>query len=77
MPRGLRRTTGETLIALISAAQAHLRVVAPYIDESGVTVLMDAIVAATMRDIMVEVFEPRQSLKGQAAAALVAQTVKS
>lgn len=61
LPPGLRRTTGETLIGLVTGAESTLRIVAPYVDEAGLGFLSDAIVAASQRRVSVEVFEPRWS----------------
>jgi phosphatidylserine/phosphatidylglycerophosphate/cardiolipin synthase-like enzyme len=61
LPPGLRRTTAETLITLVAGSERDLRIAAPYIDESGLGFLGDVIVAASQRDVNIEVFEPRTS----------------
>lgn len=53
-----RRTTGETLIRLASTARERIRLVAPYVDEPGLGLLAEALVAATRRRVVVELFEP-------------------
>lgn len=57
LPTGLRRTTGETLVALVSEAEHTLRFAAPYVDEAGLGVLTDVVAAATSRGVSVEVFQ--------------------
>jgi phosphatidylserine/phosphatidylglycerophosphate/cardiolipin synthase-like enzyme len=63
-PTGLRRTTGETLIALVTEATARVRLSAPFIDARGLAVLTDALVGATTRRVEVEVFDPGPDLDG-------------
>lgn len=58
LPRGIRRTTGETLIGLALTARDRIRLVAPYVDEPGIEFLADAIAAATRRGVVVELFHP-------------------
>jgi phosphatidylserine/phosphatidylglycerophosphate/cardiolipin synthase-like enzyme len=58
LPRGLRRTTGETMIGLASTARERIRLAAPYVDEPGIGFLADAIAAATRRGVMVDLFDP-------------------
>lgn len=65
LPRGLRRTTAETLVVLATEATTALRFTAPYVDIAGIGILTDAIAGATARGVDVEVFEP----KGWAPAA--------
>jgi phosphatidylserine/phosphatidylglycerophosphate/cardiolipin synthase-like enzyme len=57
LPTGLRRTTGETLVALVSEAEHAVRFAAPYVDEAGLGVLTDVAAAATRRGVGVEVFQ--------------------
>jgi len=61
LPAGLRRTTAETLVNLLSGSRARARLVAPFVDEVGMGYLTDAIVAATRRRVAVEVFLPVRS----------------
>ena len=58
LPDGLRRTTGETLIGLASTADERIRLAAPYVDEPGITLLAEALAAATRRGVRVELFDP-------------------
>lgn len=67
LPQGLRRTTGETLIYLVTSAIYRIRLAAPFMDESGVGYLIDALVAATRRDVVVELFLPTRSTHGAQA----------
>lgn len=61
LPVGLRRTTGETLMRLVVEATAALRLVSPFIDRTGLDFLSDALAAATMRGVRVEVLHPTHS----------------
>jgi phosphatidylserine/phosphatidylglycerophosphate/cardiolipin synthase-like enzyme len=47
LPFGLRRTTGETLMQLVTQATRSLRLVAPFIDRPGMAFLADALAAST------------------------------
>lgn len=58
LPPGVRRTTGETIVGLINGAELRLCFAAPYVDPGGVATIMDAVVAATSRGVMVEIFDP-------------------
>jgi len=75
MPQGLRRTTGETLIYLITSAVRRIRLVAPFMDESGVGYLVDALAAATRRNVSVELFVPTRSTHCVEAIAALGATV--
>ncbi len=77
LPRGLRRTTAETLVALVNGCNSGLRIAAPYIDEPGLGFLGHAIVAATRREVNVEVFEPRTSEEARAAISGVETLVRA
>lgn len=59
LPPRLRRTTGETLVGMVSEAERSVRLVAPYVDEAGLGIVADVAAAATMRGVAIEVF--RQS----------------
>jgi phosphatidylserine/phosphatidylglycerophosphate/cardiolipin synthase-like enzyme len=72
LPRGLHRTTGETLLSLVSEARTTLRITAPFLDETAVTFLADALVAATSRGVSFEVFTPTRSTHAPAAIAWLA-----
>lgn len=61
LPGGLRRTTGETLVQLVVQAQTNLCLAAPFIDRPGLSFLGDALVAATARGTMLEIFLPTRS----------------
>lgn len=74
-PRGLRRTTAETLISLVSEANHTLRFAAPYIDPEGIGLLVDAIAAATSRGVTVEVVQPPRWLPAVSAVALLQERV--
>ena len=75
LPSGLRRTTAETLIHLLNNSRARARLVAPFVDEVGVGYLTDAIVAATLRRVAVEVFLPVRSTNSAAALGHLAAAV--
>lgn len=58
LPAGVRRTTGETIVGLVNGAETRLRFAAPYVDAGGVAAITDAVVAATLRNVKVEIFDP-------------------
>ena len=60
LPAGLRRTTGETLVGLVSEAEGSVRIVAPYVDETGLGIVADVAAAATARGVVVEVFQQQR-----------------
>lgn len=61
LPSGLRRTTGETLMQLVVSATRTLRLVAPFIDRSGLAFVSDALAAATARGVSLEILMPTRS----------------
>jgi phosphatidylserine/phosphatidylglycerophosphate/cardiolipin synthase-like enzyme len=58
LPRGLRRTTGETIIGLATSARERIHLSAPYLDTQGIGFLFDAISAATVRGVSIRLFDP-------------------
>ena len=64
---GVRRTTAETLIQVLNNSRIRCRLVAPFVDEVGVGYLTDAIVAATLRRVAIEVFLPVRSTNSEVA----------
>lgn len=75
LPRGLRRTTGETMIGLASNAEQRIRLAAPYVDQSGIGFLTDSLVAATRRGVAVELFDPRSWEPARAATAALTEAI--
>ena len=61
LPPGLRRTTGETLMQLVSQSTRTLRLVAPFIDWLGLSFLSDGLSAATARGVAVQILLPTRS----------------
>ncbi|MDA8312467.1 MAG: phospholipase D family protein [Actinomycetota bacterium] len=61
LPVGLRRTTGETFVQLVTEATATLRLAAPFIDRPGISYLADALAAATSRGVRLEILLPTRS----------------
>jgi len=61
LPLGLRRTTGETLMQLVSQSTRTLRFVAPFIDWLGLSFLSDALSAATARGVKLQILLPTRS----------------
>jgi phosphatidylserine/phosphatidylglycerophosphate/cardiolipin synthase-like enzyme len=61
LPAGLRRTTGETLVQLVTQATRTLHLVAPFIDRTGISFLADALAAATARGVRLEILVPTRS----------------
>lgn len=76
LPDGVRRTTGETMIGLVSQAKRALRFTAPYIDNPGIGFLTDAVVAATLRGVIVELYEPRPWPPGKGATSALGEAVR-
>ena len=52
---------GETLIKIIVEAHHYVRFAAPFINDSGMLVIADAIAAATKRDVTVEIINSPRS----------------
>jgi phosphatidylserine/phosphatidylglycerophosphate/cardiolipin synthase-like enzyme len=75
LPRGLRRTTGETMIGLASTAHRRIRLAAPYVDERGIGFVAEAIAAATRRGVMVDLFDPANWEPARAAMAALRDAV--
>lgn len=61
LPAGLTRTTGETLVQLVTQSTNSLRLAAPFIDPSGISYLVDALAAATARGVRLEILLPTRS----------------
>ena len=61
LPTGLRHTTGETLVQLVVQATSTLRLVAPFIDQPGLSFISDALAAATARRVRLEILLPTRS----------------
>jgi Phosphatidylserine/phosphatidylglycerophosphate/cardiolipin synthases and related enzymes len=61
LPAGLRRTTGETLMQVVVEATRTLRLVSPFIDRPALDFLADALAAATLRGVRLEVLLPTRS----------------
>jgi hypothetical protein len=61
LPPGLRRTTGETLMQLVTQSTKSLRLVAPFIDWLGLSFLSDALSAATARGVDLQILLPTRS----------------
>jgi PLD-like domain len=68
LPAGLRRTTGETLVGLVSEAERLVRIVAPYVDETGLGVVAEVAAAATTRGVELEVFQQTRWARGEREA---------
>ncbi len=61
LPAGLHRTTGETLVQLVVQATSTLRLVAPFMDQPGLSFIGDALAAATIRGVHLEILLPTRS----------------
>lgn len=77
LPSGLRRTTGETLMQLVSQATKSLLLVAPFIDGAGMVFLADALAAATARGVRFQVLLPTRSTHASAALNDLEATIRS
>jgi phosphatidylserine/phosphatidylglycerophosphate/cardiolipin synthase-like enzyme len=67
LPPGLRRTTGETMIGMITEARARIRLTTSFVDEAGLRFLIEPIAAATRRGVSVDVFDPHGWMPARAA----------
>lgn len=76
LPRGLRRTTGETMIGMAASARRLVRLSAPYVDEPGIRFLLDSIAASTARGVTVELFDPRAWEPARAAVEALERAVR-
>lgn len=74
-PTGLRRGTGETLLHLAARAHRRIRLAAPFMDETGLTFLREAIVGATQRGVTVEIFAPTRGAHAQAPLQALSERV--
>ncbi len=72
----LHRTTAETLIGLVNGAETRLRLAAPYMDEQGVGYLAESIVAATLRQVAIELIRPAQGKREHASIASLHHSVR-
>lgn len=77
LPVGVWRTTGETLVGLASQARYRIRLAAPYMDQTGIGFLTDAIVAATERGVTVDLFAPGGGESARAAALALGRAVRA
>ena len=69
LPPGLRHTTADALVYLVTNAASRIRLAAPFMDETGVGYLTDALVSATRREVTVELFLSTRSTHGGRAVA--------
>jgi len=75
LPDGLRRTTGETLIQLVSQSSRSLRLVAPFIDWPAMSFLSDALSAVTSRGVSLQILLPTRSTHASDALDQLKQAV--
>jgi phosphatidylserine/phosphatidylglycerophosphate/cardiolipin synthase-like enzyme len=77
LPDGLRRTTAETLMRLVSESTTTLRIIAPFVDWVGLSFLADALSAATARGVRLRILLPTRSThSAEALDALEATIVR-
>ena len=76
LPTGLRRTTGETLVQLVTTAALRIRMVSPFIDLPGLSFLGDTLAAATARGVVLEVLLPTRSTHADEALADLRGTIQ-
>lgn len=55
MPSGITRSTAETLVGAITAAEHQVRLAVPFIDERGIGYIAEALAAASKRGVGVQV----------------------
>lgn len=77
LPEGVRRTTGETLIQLVTEAKRRVRIVAPFVDETGIGYMTDAIAAATVRGTKVSILSPSRSIRGEQALRCLREQIRA
>jgi phosphatidylserine/phosphatidylglycerophosphate/cardiolipin synthase-like enzyme len=76
LPKGVRRTTGETLAALMSSASTRIAMVAPFFDATGASYLGESIAAATARGVDVVLYLPQDVARKKAALEALGQAVR-
>lgn len=77
LPKGLHRTTGETLIRLVVEATRTLRLVSPFIDTAGLDFLADALASATLRGVRLELLLPTRSTHSDDAISRLRSTIET
>jgi len=76
LPDGVRRTTAETLAALMSSATRRIAMVAPFFDATGASYLGESIAAATDRGVEVVLYLPQDVARKEAALRALALSVR-
>jgi phosphatidylserine/phosphatidylglycerophosphate/cardiolipin synthase-like enzyme len=76
LPAGLRHTTAETLVQLVTQSSRTLRIVAPFIDWLGLSFLADSLSAATARGVSLRVLLPTRSTHAADALDELEQTIR-
>lgn len=76
LPHGLKRTTGESLIQLVTQAKMAIRLATPFIDRPGLSFLGDALAAATARGVALEVLMPTRWTHADDALADLNMTIR-
>lgn len=75
LPIGIRRGTAETLSSMIVAARESVRIVAPFVDEPGMRLLVGPIAAASTRGVSVLLVMPNRNEWSRAALRVLAASV--
>ena len=75
LPPGLTRTTGETLVQLVTQSTTSLRLAAPFIDLAGISHLADGLAAATARGVRLEILLPTRSTHAEEALHELRETI--
>jgi phosphatidylserine/phosphatidylglycerophosphate/cardiolipin synthase-like enzyme len=75
LPNGLRCTTAETLMRLVSESTRTLRLVAPFMDWIGLSFLADALSAATARGVSLRILLPTRSTHSAEALSELEATI--
>jgi len=76
LPAGLRYTTADALMHLVTRARQSLRLAAPFIDRSGLSFLGDALAAATQRGVAPEILPPTRSTHADDALNDLRETIR-
>lgn len=75
-PSELSRSTGKTMLALVSGARRRVRMAAPFVDAVALDFLADALAAATNRGVHIDLFMPTRAPSGAQAMARLLERVR-
>src|SRR5688572_1969502 len=70
LPLGLSRTTGETIVGIITHAHSRLAIASPFIDKEAIDILTPSLLAAGQRGVAVTLLTQRRDARSNAIDAL-------